>query len=563
MLDDQWSFMNHQAHKRREEPMELKRISALSLLAGFFLLGGPLTAAEGSIYGHISFIDNGAMVLRAEGGEDQAVVNLPVAPGDTVITPAGGRCELQFDNGTVVRLDKGSRLRLVTVLAPSLTSNWEITTLELEEGQIYALPQSYSREMFQVVTPSAAVNLKSRVRATIRLDADGGTSFFSDGGKFQLLYGADNHSLKKATVKAGRPLAITATHVPAERVEKRDIEFMAWNEYVDRHFDELHLGISKVPPKLKLGNSALVYWAEKWSSLYGEWVYDELFGYVWEPADERFAFAVCPFFHADFVRINGQLFLVPEQPWGWLPAHMGTWVWMKRGWTWIPGNWFHPGIIDFHGTYIFPTFGYYWNLFHSNWYPRPAGEPRWENRPYKKPGLPVLPDRVISLVKKVAKASNGNDSKRLAVEQALSAIDGGKVPPVPRVQAPVPHAAVTSNPLPVRESDKAAGKPGDFGLKRDWNPDSYWATGNGLSIRYSSSRNTVVCPELKISSDRFKGVDRMILRGTANRQNSGTSSSQATLSQPSNNSSGSVNEATRAHPAGGGEHAKEEDHNGK
>ena len=127
-----------------------------------------------------------------------------MAPGDTVVTSAGGRCELQFDNGTVVRLDKGSRLRLATVLAPSLTSNWKITTLELEKGQLYALPQSYSREMFQVVTPNAAVNLKSRVSATIRLDADGGTSFFSDGGKFQVLYGADSPFPEKGDGQ-GRP----------------------------------------------------------------------------------------------------------------------------------------------------------------------------------------------------------------------------------------------------------------------------------------------------------------------------------------------------------------------
>ncbi len=134
--------------------MARKRNCILSSLALIFLLAVPLAAAEGSIYGHISFIDNGAMVLRADGAESQGVVNMPLAPGDTVITPAGGRCELQFDNGTVVRLDKDSRLRLATVLAPSLTSNWEITTLELEKGQLYALPQSYEREMFQVVTPN-------------------------------------------------------------------------------------------------------------------------------------------------------------------------------------------------------------------------------------------------------------------------------------------------------------------------------------------------------------------------------------------------------------------------
>ncbi len=147
-------------------------------------------------------------------------------------------------------------------------------------------------------------------------------------------------------------------------MEKRDIEFMAWNEYVDRHFKELHYGISKVPANLtKFKNQALLYWAEKWSSRFGEWIYDELFGYVWRPADERFAFSQRPFFHASFARVNGELFLIPQEPWGWVPAHMGTWVWLKRGWTWIPGDWFHNGIVDFNDTYMFPTLGYYWSLY--------------------------------------------------------------------------------------------------------------------------------------------------------------------------------------------------------
>jgi hypothetical protein len=51
---------------------------------------------------------------------------------------------------------------------------------------------------------------------------------------------------------------------------------------------------------------------------------------------------------------------------------------------------------------------------------------------------------------------------------------------------------------------------------RDWNPDSRWAEARGYSIRYSSSRNAVLCPELNISSDRdhlpnYAGADRFAL----------------------------------------------------
>ena len=497
--------------------MKLKNASLLSLLAGLILLAASLTAAANPVYGHVSFVDNGAMVLREDGSKENAVVNLPLVTGDTIVTSAGGRCELQFDNGTVVRLDKGSRLRLATVLVPSLTSSWNITTLELERGQLYALPQSYAREIFQVITPNAAASLKTRVRAYIRLDDDGGTSFFSDGGKFQLLYGANSRSLKKATVKSNRPVAVSAGHTLATQVEKRGIEFMAWNEYVDKHFKELHYGVSKIPPKLKFGNTSLRYWAEKWSSRYGEWIYDELFGYVWRPADERFAYSARPFFHADFTRIGGELFLVPQQAWGWVPAHMGTWVWMDRGWTWVPGEWFHPGIVDYAGLYSypltghyygFPTFDYYWHKYRfwmSGWNYQAAGEPVSMNRPPRKPELPAA---LITLVKKVIKAPDGHEGKRLATNKAGTPIEGVKLPVAPKRSqwAPVADAAVKSGTA-TTPAQKGAGMTGGIVLHRDWNPDSRWAARTGNTIVYSSSRNAVVCPELKISSDTMH-VDR-------------------------------------------------------
>ncbi len=507
------------------------------VLAGLALLAGPLPAA-GSIYGHVSFVDNGAAVLHEDGSQEDAVVNLPIAPGDTVMT-SGGRCELQFDNGTVVRLDKASRLRIATVLAPSLTSSWRITTLELEGGQLYALPQSYSREMFQVTTPNAAVSLKSQVRATIRLDAGGGTSFFSDGGKFQLLYGADSRSLKKATVRSDRPLAVGADHALSADVAQRGLEFAAWNEYVDNHFQRLHRGINKVPPKLKFGNSGLTYWAEKWSSLFGEWIYDELFGYVWRPADDRFAHEYRPFLHASFTRVDGQLFLVPQEPWGWVPAHMGTWVWMKRGWTWIPGDWFHSGCVDYNGLYSlgidahyygFPTFDYLWNRWRWQWHGamnrelhfRPGGELPVE-RP-KKPQPAGLPDALVRLMRKFDQAPADIESKRLAVEKADRKIDSGLLTPAP---APRPRLSPTGPALPADgQVEKAkpdhagaagkavtpgteSGHPGAlFSLERDWNPDRLWAQRRGHSIRYSSIGNAVVCPELKGSPGNLRSLRR-------------------------------------------------------
>ena len=550
--------------------MKRKVIFLHSFLLTFFLLAGIDWGATESIYGHISFIEKDGTVAHADGSENQAVVNLPIVPGDTVVTSAAGRCELQFDNGTVIRLDENTRLRITTVQAPTLTSRWKVTTLHLLQGQLYTLPQTYGLEMFQIITPNAAVKLKSRTRATIRFDADLSTTLFSDAGKFEVLYGADSKALKKVKVKSGQAYVINAANTLAGSSEKRNLEFVAWNEYVDRHFNELHYGISKVPPKLKFGNKALVYWAEKWSSLVGEWIYDELFGYVWKPADERFAHSVRPFFFAEYVRINGQLFLVPQEAWGWVPAHMGTWVWMKRGWAWIPGDWFHSGVVDFMGLSTFPCFEYYFMQAYGDMglydIYRRNGIDAWKYeylRIYKheiqEPNLDVLPPYLKPIIKKINKVPAAEAVKRAGLDRDLSSIGTDKLPPDRGTKLPVPVPDVATKAVPV-SGPGARSEPrraGEKGAARDWNPDAHWAAKSGLSIRYSSSTNSVVCPELKISSERFSGVERMRLRETASRQPV-YSPTEAVQGQSGNKSEPAEKASTSTQDASG-KHEKKDD----
>lgn len=524
--------------------MKSKRISKLSiLLVAVLMLALPGTAKEvESIYGHVSFVEHQATITRMDKAEQKAVVNLPLVPGDTIVTGTDGRCELQFDNGTVIRLDKDSSLRITTVQAPTLTSRWKVTTLNLLQGQVYTLPQTYGSEMFQIITPNAAIKLTSRTAATIRFNSDLSTTLFSDAGKFEVLYGVDNRSLKKVKVKSGQSYVIGAANTLAVNNEKRNLEFVAWNEYVDRHFKELHSGISKVPPKLKFGNSALRYWAEKWSSLVGEWIYDELFGYVWKPADERFANSKRPFFFADYVRINGQLFLVPQETWGWVPAHMGTWVWLNRGWTWVPGNSFHSGgssgIEEFFARngIFFRNFDYYFLYAYGNYdlynIYREQGNGAWRENYYrlfhkyhKKPPVKDLPGELQKIIGRINKTPLTVIAEKLINGRALPELEARKMlVPVVSPKAGLPEKvsngvySVSANgvlskslaldqAISVKNKNEASGELKNF-VGRDWNPDIGWAADHGYSLKYSSSRNAVVCPELNISSDRKQLLNR-------------------------------------------------------
>src|SRR5512139_3186418 len=125
-------------------------------------------------FGHISLVEDvpaGAppLVLR-EGNPrpEEGVLNLPIGPGDTIRTSGDRRCEIQFDTGTIVRLDFATELRVETILARSLSSLEELSVLTLAKGRLYVMYKEYDRkEMFQVLTANAAVKLNHNAVAFI------------------------------------------------------------------------------------------------------------------------------------------------------------------------------------------------------------------------------------------------------------------------------------------------------------------------------------------------------------------------------------------------------------
>jgi hypothetical protein len=509
------------------------------LLITFGLTTGSAYADSdtGSIYGHISYVEGNPKVVRADQTQEDAVVNLPVAPGDMVVTGEKSRCELQFDNGTVMRLGKKTRLKVTTVLAKSLTSKWKITTLELMEGKLYSLNQAYNKERFQVLTPNAAINLKKNSKTTIILK-DGETHLACDRGKFEMMYGEDANKLKTETVRKGKHFIVTADHKLKEN-DKLDIDFQAWNQYINDNFKELHYGISKVPKKVYKYSKALVYWAEKWSSLVGDWVYDDLFGYVWRPAHDIYAHPMKLFLNASYVEVNGQLFLVPNEPWGWVPAHMGTWVWMKWGWTWVPGDAFFPGGSwytyggAFGYTFLNRTL-FYWiqglyggyDLYYTY---RSYGDDAWQRAYYGRyktypPKLSTrkLPKEIRNIIKKMNQTPVTTLKDRLGKEPLKtdyfmvkrdtlhkSPVNPTKINKKPAIGTAKPvkptRISATSivNKLKFARRTKESSNKKDGKAYRDFNPDKQWSLINNVKVRYSSKTNAVVAPALGLNSSRM------------------------------------------------------------
>lgn len=309
-------------------------------------------------FGHITYTEvehdgNDPVVVR-EGEEipQVAELNFPLLPGDIVRTTGSRRCEVQLDTGTIIRLDFNTELVIETIMAKSLSSYNKVTNFLLNKGEIYIMYKRYNYpEIFQVITPNASAKLKHRTVALIAAREDGGTDIQIKYGKAFVLYGPDEGPLMEEILKKSMRLTISKGHQALHGEYKEDAGFAVWNDLVNINFEELHDGMSVIPKPILRYPRAVVYFAQKYSNLYGEWIWDDMYGYVWRcDYNDYYPWGAWqPYYYGQWREVDGQLFWVPMESWGWVPHHLGLWIWnKKRGWLWIPGSAFAPAWVSFH-----------------------------------------------------------------------------------------------------------------------------------------------------------------------------------------------------------------------
>jgi len=318
-------------------------------------------------FGHISYtetrLDGKDPVVFREGNTvpEVAVLNFPIAPGDTVITPGDRRCEIQFDTGTIIRLDTNTEVKVQTILAQSLTSNSKITNFVLIRGQIYVMYKQYSSsEILQILFSNASAKFKHKTVMMMRANTDGSTDVKVDTGQASLLYGPVGH-LEKIDLKKSEEATISVHNQILYTKYEGGVDFSLWNQEMNKNFLALHKGMSDLPKPIQRLSPAVFNFAQRFSYLHGEWLWNDIYGYVWRPfTNDHYLPGVWqPYLYGQWRKINDDLFWVPQESWGWVPYHLGVWVWDKKtGWLWIPGSAFAPGWVT-------------WNFYmgHFSWRP--------------------------------------------------------------------------------------------------------------------------------------------------------------------------------------------------
>jgi hypothetical protein len=101
--------------------------------------GPEVAPARGAVYARLLYYEGGIFLRREDQSaerDQQLAVNSPLVPGDQIWTGEDGRAEIQLADGSVLRVDRDSRLSMLN-LADREGSFDTTTLLRLLNGSLY------------------------------------------------------------------------------------------------------------------------------------------------------------------------------------------------------------------------------------------------------------------------------------------------------------------------------------------------------------------------------------------------------------------------------------------
>ncbi len=292
----------------------------------------------------LSYVDGNVRFDRSDGGGSiQAFINMPVIEGARLSTEADGRAEVQFEDGSTIRLMPGTTLDIQQL---RLSANGErISSVAVTRGQAYFDVKKRSADQFAVSFPQRQLVVKKPSHFRVAVDSDGlkvadfkGNLELSDPDGHNVDIGK-NESLSLDFSDPGRYFLAHGT-----TLDPQD----SWD-----HAREEQLAVADSKQNQNLAYASAYSTAYSYSyglsdlSRYGSYIYAPGYGYMWRP---YYASAYWdPFQDGSWYWYPGYNYIfVSSHPWGWTPYHYGTWVNVPRlGWCWNPNG--NPNFVPLAG----------------------------------------------------------------------------------------------------------------------------------------------------------------------------------------------------------------------
>ncbi len=282
----------------------------------------------GAHFVRTSHVEGQVTIQRAsEIRSEDALINMPVIPGDRLWTGPDGRAELQLADGMLLRMDYSTKLDTEALGVPGDAEN-DITVLRLWSGSTILNGGSFdsAAKSLQVDTPAASAFILEDGLTRIDIDTDGSTVVSVYRGLTEVV--ALNSSV---LVRAGQRTVVGTGYPPEEPYTFNTTElddFGYWSDERDQvhsaNYSESYVDGSIAPYTYDLTN-------------YGNWFYVSTYdSYCWRP---YVGYGWSPYCYGYWSWYPWGYYWNSWEPWGWACYHYGRWNWIPGyGWGWIPGN---------------------------------------------------------------------------------------------------------------------------------------------------------------------------------------------------------------------------------
>lgn len=307
----------------------------------------------------LSYLDGSVEIDRNAGdGFERAIVNMPIPQGAKLWTHEDGEAEIEFEDGSTVRLAPDTRVSFDEL---SLRSDGgKVTLISVEGGTAYFNVRHKDEDDVRVVFSGNEVKLAktAHFRAEVK---DRAVSIAVFKGELDLQGTQGEQKIKKnETVSFNLD---NPKYELAKGVTEGQYDW--WDKERDDYQKQYAYQKNSTYASSAYGGPSY-----GWSDLnyYGSMFYVPGWGNVWRPYDVAYNWD--PFSTGYWMYYPGWGYTwISPYPWGWTPYRYGNWLFAPGyGWVWQPT----PG-------------GY------GNWNPRP----RYTNPPssYRPPAPPVPPTR--------------------------------------------------------------------------------------------------------------------------------------------------------------------------
>lgn len=319
-----------------------KTLAMGAVLASTFLTVSAFAESKARIV-RLSDVEGTVQIDRNTGeGFEKAFLNLPVIEGSRLKTGKDGRAEVEFEDGSALRVGPDSELNFERL---SLGDNGQkISTVELASGTAYGSFHDQKGNDFQLILAQQSLTVPSAAHFRVSLTGSSSASLAvfkgavnanGPSGKFDV---AEKHSatIDLAAVNAAKTdgdksdAAKTDDSIIAKNYDQEPLD--GWDrQQNDYHERFANTGGSSFSSPYGYGVSDLNY--------YGNFMMLPGYGSVWQPFFTNAGWS--PFMDGAWSWYPGAGYTwVSAYPWGWMPYRYGNWAFIPPyGWVWEPGMW--------------------------------------------------------------------------------------------------------------------------------------------------------------------------------------------------------------------------------